>query len=412
MRNIYAAFLVTVTFCVVLLASCHSGFVPLKEGLWRGTFQLPENEIPFIFEVRGESADSTSVFLINGEDRFKTNKIYYSNDSVSIPIDLYDVVLKGKLSKNTFEGDFIKTAVNRKITKVPFKAEHGNLPRFPANNESPSVSLDGTWDINITASGNTEKTVGNFTQKGSVLTGSILEETGDYRFFEGVIPRKSFSLSAFGGSTPYLVKGEFLNDSTFSGEFVTLRQTSKIDGKRNPKASLPDPYGASHLKEGFSKIEFTFPNLQGKQVSLSDPNYKGKVVIVTILGSWCPNCLDEHTFLSSWYKSNHQRGIEIIGLGFERKDDFESARKSLANLKTRLGIEYEILFAGKSSTELASKALPALNGIAAFPTTLFIDRKGNVRKVHTGFSGPATGKFYDEFKQEFNGLIDQLVSEK
>jgi len=56
--------------------------------------------------------------------------------------------------------------------------------------------------------------------------------------------------------------------------------------------------------------------------------------------------------------------------------------------------------------------LPALNGIAAFPTTLFIDRKGNVRKVHTGFSGPATGKFYDEFKKEFNRLIDQLVSEK
>ena len=412
MRNIYAAFLVTVTFCVVLLASCHSGFVPLKEGLWRGTFQLPENEIPFIFEVRGESADSTSVFLINGEDRFKTNKIYYSNDSVSIPIDLYDVVLKGKLTKNTFEGDFIKTAVNREMTKVPFKAEHGNLPRFPANNDPPSASLDGTWDINIIASVNTEKTVGNFIQKGSVLTGSILEETGDYRFFEGVIHGKIFSLSAFGGSTPYLVKGEFMSDTTFSGEFVTLRQTSKIKGKRNPKASLPYPYSASHLKEGFTTVGFTFPNLQGKQVSLSDANYKGKVVIITILGSWCPNCLDENTFLSSWYKCNRQRGIEIVGLGFERKDDFESARKSLANFKTRLGIDYEILFAGKSSIESASKALPALNGIAAFPTTLFIDRKGNVRKVHTGFSGPATGKFYDEFKKEFNRLIDQLVSEK
>ena len=254
--------------------------------------------------------------------------------------------------------------------------------------------------------------MGNFKQDGSRLTGSILEETGDYRFFEGVIHGKQFSLSAFGGSTPYLLKGEFLSDSTFTGEFATLRQTSQIEGKRNPKASLPDPYSASHLKEGFTTVGFTFPNLDGKLVSLSDPKYKDKVVIVTILGSWCPNCLDENAFLSSWYKSNRQRGIEIIGLGFERKDDFESAKKSLTSLKTRLGIEYEILFAGKSSTESASKALPALNGIAAFPTTLFIDRKGNVCKVHTGFSGPATGKFYDEFKQEFNGLIDQLVAEK
>ena len=412
MRNIRTICLAATSLLASLIISCQNGTEPLREGLWRGVFILPGNEIPFVFEVKGNNVDSTTVYLVNGEDRFKINKVTYSNDSVSIAIDLYDVVLKGKLTANTFKGDYIKTAANRKITKVPFKAEHGNLTRFPANNEPASFSLGGTWDMKIIASGNAEKTVGNFAQKGASLTGSILEETGDYRFFEGVINGKSFSLSAFGGSTPYLIKGEFLNDSTFTGEFVTLRQTSKIEGKRNPKASLPDPYSASHLREGFSTVEFTFPNLEGKQVSLADPKYQGKVVIVTILGSWCPNCLDENTFLSSWYKTNRQRGIEIIGLGFERKDDFESSRKSLTSLKNRLGIDYEILFAGKSSTESASKALPALNGIAAFPTTLFIDKKGKVRKVHTGFSGPATGKFYEEFKMEFNDLIDNLVAEK
>ena len=256
-----------------------------------------------------------------------------------------------------------------------------------------------------------KKTVGNFDQKGSLLTGSILTATGDYRFFEGAADGKKFSLSAFGGSTPYLVKGEFTNDSTFTGQFITPRLISKIEGKRNPKAALPDPYTATPLKKGYTSLEFSFPNLDGKKVSLSDPVYKGKVVIVTILGSWCPNCLDENSFLSAWYKANHQRGVEIIGLGFERKNDFESAKKSLTNLKTRLAIPYEILFAGQSGTANASNALPALNGIAAFPTTIFIDKKGNVRKVHTGFSGPATGKFYDEFKTEFNGLIDQLLSE-
>ena len=142
------------------------------------------------------------------------------------------------------------------------------------------------------------------------------------------------------------------------------------------------------------------------------PNYKGKVVIVAILGSWCPNCLDENAFLSEWYKTNSQRGVEIIGLGFERKNDFEYAKKALSNLKTRLGITYDILFAGQSGTANASKALPALNGISAFPTTIFIDKKGKVRKVHTGFTGPATGKFYEEFKVEFNTLIDKLLEEK
>ncbi|MCX6238045.1 MAG: TlpA disulfide reductase family protein [Bacteroidia bacterium] len=394
-----------------VVTSCQPGIKPLKEGLWRGAFILPQNEIPFVFEVKGKSADSTLVYLINGTDRFLLKNTTYGNDSVTIPIDLYSSVLKGKLTENSIEGQLVKVNTDKPVAGVPFKAEFGNLPRFPKGSEIPSVSLTGTWDMNMISSDNTEKTVGNFDQKESLLTGSILTTTGDYRFLEGVVDAKKFALSAFGGSTPYLLKGEFLSDSTFSGEFITPRQTSKIEGKRNLKAALPDPYMASSLKEGFTSIEFSFPNLEGKQVSLSDPIYKGKVVIVTILGSWCPNCLDENAFLSSWYKENHQRGVEIIGLGFERKNDFESAKKSLSNLKTRLDIQYEILFAGQSDTANASKALPALNGIAAFPTTIFIDKKGNVRKVHTGFSGPATGKFYDEFKVEFNKLIDSLLAE-
>jgi len=411
MKNIKWINSILVLLLFGLITSCHPGVKPLKEGLWRGVFTLPGNEIPFAFEVKGKSADSTTVFLINGTDRFELKNITYANDSVSIPIDLYSSVLKGKLTENTIEGQLVKINTDKPVAGVPFKAEFGDLPRFPKSSEAPSVLLTGTWDINIIAKSDTDRTVGNFVQKEALLSGSILTTTGDYRFLEGAVQGKKFALSAFGGSTPYLLKGEFATDSTFTGEFITPRSTSKVEGKRNPKAALPDPYTASHLKEGFSSIEFSFPNLEGRQVSLSDPIYKGKVVIVTILGSWCPNCLDENSFLSGWYKTNHQRGVEIIGLGFERKNDFESAKKSLTNLKTRLGITYEILFAGKSSTESASKALPALNGITAFPTTIFIDKKGNVRKVHTGFNGPATGKFYEEFKTEFNGLIDQLLAE-
>jgi len=398
---------VIVLLLLGLITSCQHGIKPMKVGMWRGVFILPGNEIPFVFEVKSHSADSASVFLINGSDRFELKNIIYDKDSVSIPIDLYSSVLKGKLTEGTFEGQLVKINTSKPVAGVPFKAVYGELPRFPQSSEAPAVSLAGTWDINV----DDEKTVGNFDQKGPVLTGSVLTTTGDYRFLEGVVQGKKFAVSAFGGSTPYLLKGEFSNDDTFTGEFITPRHTAKIEGKRNAKAALPDPYLASHLKDGFTSINFTFPNLDKKQVSLSDSAYKGKVVIVTVLGSWCPNCLDENTFLAGWYKANHKRGVEIIGLGFERNFDFLSAQKSLSILKKRLGITYEILFAGQSSTESASKALPELNGIVAFPSTIFIDKKGNVRKVHTGFNGPATGKFYDEFKVEFNKLVDSLLAE-
>ena len=394
------------------LMSFQQGPKVLKEGLWRGVFTVPGNETPFVFEVKGTGAGNTSVFLINGEDRFQLKNMMYKNDSVTIPIDLYDAVLKGKFTANVFEGRFMKGNSVKPDAGIPFRAEYGKLSRFPESAEAPAVSLTGTWDIEIGTGEQAEKTVGIFDQKKSLLTGSILTTTGDYRFLEGVVQGRNFELSAFGGSSPYLIKGRFTSEDTFSGEFVTARNTIKIEGKRNAKAALPDAYNVTFLKPGYSSLAFTFPNLDGKQVSLADPTYKGKVVIVTILGSWCPNCLDENKFLSGWYKENRMRGVEIIGLGFERKNDFESAKRSLTALKTRLGIEYEILFAGQSGTESASKVLPQLNGIASFPTTIFIDKKGNVRKIHSGFSGPATGKFFEEFKTEFNTLIDKLVSEK
>ena len=412
MRDLRWTNLVIVFFVLVGLSSFQQETKTLKEGLWRGVFTVPENEIPFVFEVKGANPENTSIFLINGEDRFQLKNITYRNDSVFIPIDLYDAVLKGKFSENSLQGRLIKLSNGKSDAGVPFKAEYGKIPRFAGSSEAPAISLTGTWDIEIGSGETMEKTVGIFDQKKSLLTGSILTTTGDYRFLEGVVHGKKFELSAFGGSTPYLLKGEFANDNNFSGEFITPRKTVKLVGKRNAKATLPDAYTVSYLKQGYSTVSFSFPNLDGKKVSLSDPKYKGKVVVVTILGSWCPNCLDENTFLSGWYKANRKRGIEIIGLGFERKNDFESAKKSLTNLKTRLGIEYEILFAGQSGTESASKALPQLNGIASFPTTIFIDKHGNVRKVHSGFNGPATRKFYEEFKSEFNALIDQLVAEK
>ena len=412
MSNLNKINLIVLILGMLGLMSFQQGSNTLKEGLWRGVFTVPGNEIPFVFEAKGTSAGNTSVFLINGEDRFQLKNVVYKNDSVTIPIDLYDAVLKGKFTANTFEGRLINGVSVKPDTGIPFKAEYGKLPRFTESAEAPTVSLTGTWDIEIGTGEQAEKTVGIFDQKKSLLTGSILTTTGDYRFFEGVVQGKNFELSAFGGSSPYLIKGGFSDENTFSGEFVTARKTIKIEGKRNAKAALPDAYSVTYLNPGYSSLAFTFPNLDGKQVSLADQAYKGKVVIVTILGSWCPNCLDENKFLSGWYKENRMRGVEIIGLGFERKNDFESAKKSLTALKTRLDIEYEILFAGQSGTESASKALPQLNGIASFPTTIFIDKKGNVRKIHSGFSGPATGKFFEEFKTEFNTLIDKLVSEK
>ena len=69
------------------------------------------------------------------------------------------------------------------------------------------------------------------------------------------------------------------------------------------------------------------------------------------------------------------------------------------------------MLAGSREKESAAKSLPALNHIMSFPTTIILDKQKKVRHIHTGFSGPGTGIYYEEFVDEFNRVIDQLLAE-
>jgi peroxiredoxin len=272
--------------------------------------------------------------------------------------------------------------------------------------------VDGKWDVLfVEDKGDTTHNVGVFKTKDHVVTGSILTNSGDMRFLEGTYTATGVLLSAFAGLSPYLIELNFIGKDRFEGTFYTTRGKTKLIGTRNDKAGLADPYSLTKMKPGKETLSFKLPNIMGQQISLGDERYKNKVVIVSILGSWCPNCLDEMKYLAPWYKANNNRGVEIVGLSFERKDDFAYAKAAINRLKAKYGTEYEILFAGKVGEEATSKALPEVEKVSSYPTTIFIDKKGKVRKIYTGYNGPATGLFYDEFKDEFNKLIDGLLEE-
>lgn len=397
-----------VLFLLFVLSGCASKSGRLADGRWHGVFLTPDNvEIPFIFEVSNGSTDFPTVTLVNGEERVTLPNISYRNDSVFIPITAYDAVLKAKVLGNEISGEQVKLYSD---SRTPFTAKKSDAPRFTDNGEKAEVSLAGKWQL-IVPEKDSVKQIGLFTQKDNGLTGSILTSSGDYRYLEGTVQGKKFYLSTFGGLSPYLVRGEFSDADNFTAEFITPAGSSKFEGTRNDNATLPDAYAMTSLNEGYSKLSFSLPNLEGKAISINDPQYKDKVVVVSILGSWCPNCLDEAAFLAPWYKENKARGIEVIGLAFERKDDFAYAQQQLTQFKNKYGVEYEILFAGKVGKEAAQKVLPELEKIPSYPTTIFIAKNGSVRKIHAGFNGPATGMYYEEFKAEFNNTINELLAE-
>ena len=219
------------------------------------------------------------------------------------------------------------------------------------------------------------------------------------------------NLSTFDGAHAFLFKADVREDGDLVGTFWSGNHyVADMHFSRGNTMPLIDPHEMTKLKEGYDNLEFSFPNLKGKQVSLDDAKYKGKVTIVQIMGSWCPNCMDETIFYSDIYKQYRDQGLEVVALAYEKADNLQDAKPQLERYQERFDVQYDMLYAGKATKAAASESLPMLDGVKSFPTTVFIDRNGKVRRIHTGFSGPATSE-YENFVKEFKSFVESLLKE-
>ncbi|PHQ57038.1 MAG: alkyl hydroperoxide reductase [Lutibacter sp.] len=381
----------------------------LNAGMWRGEIAMQHKTLPFNFEVI-KNYENYQITLINGNEKLILDNVKVTKDSVFFTMHIFDIDIKAKINGNILEGIYVKNYVDDYT--LPFKAA------FEKNNRvdkaQSNSKFDGKWDMTFTnKNGETSKGIGIFKKENNNLVGTILTPTGDYRYLEGFSTGPDFTLYSFDGNHAFIFEASLENETTLQGDFWSGKSFHEsFTAVKNEYIELPNANELTYLKEGYNKIEFSFPDLNGNLVSLSDKKYNNKVIILQIFGTWCPNCMDETKFFSKWYSENKQRGVEIIGLAFEAKNDFNYAKKRVQKMKDRLNIEYDFLIAGTSNKNEASKKLPMLNKIMSFPTSIFIDKKGNVRNIHTGFSGPATGDYYLKFIDEFNFLMDELLKEE
>jgi thiol-disulfide isomerase/thioredoxin len=381
-------------------------------GSWRGVFQLKAGvEVPFNFEIRTVKEHEQRIFFRNGEEAFDGGRVQVTADSVFVFLDQFDNELAFGIRDRRLIGALRKQ--DNSGAALPVVAEPGVSYRFPENGTAPAGNISGTYDITFTSeNGKEERSVGLFRQNGDKLKGTFLHVTGDSRYLEGVVEGNNFYLSAFYGSVPVFYKGSFSPDGRLTGEVVSARGGQHFSGSVNANAALPDPYKLNWLKEGFNSFDFSFPDVDGHTVSLANPKFKNKVVIVTIGGTWCPNCVDETSFLAPWYKENHARGVEVVSIQYERKTEPDFVKKVLTRQREKYDIQYAQVFGGIADKQVVANSLPALNAFLAFPTTIIIDKKGRVAQIHTGYTGPATGEYYNAFVKEFNDKIDQLLAEK
>ena len=308
------------------------------------------------------------------------------------------------------EGEWVVN--DRENYNIPFKAYQGQSYRFTTLLKPPVMDVSGRWEATFGVEGESPyKAIGEFKQDGNHLSGTFLTETGDYRFLDGTIQHDKLYLSCFDGAHAFLFEAKIQPDSTLIGSFRSGKHYKTLwTAKVNPDVQLRDPHSLSYIREGYEGKTFSFESPEGKTVSLSDPRYQGKVVLIQILGSWCPNCRDESVFLQKYLEEHPDQPVEVIGLSFERYQEPEKAKKSIQTFKKALGLNYEIILAGKADEQETAKALPMLNQVVAYPTLIVADKAGKIRRIHTGFKGPATDE-YQSFKQDFASYIKQLLEE-
>lgn len=433
-------------FLALLFNSClvmENPYATIPPGKWRGTLQLvpkdlgmeksdepyqklkdnkfeevSEGELPFNFEVVYENESDFYIEIINGEERIRLDDIttFHSKatgrDTIIIRFPIYGTYIEGAFQDGLIEGRFYDPARSATYS-IPFRAKHGKNYRFTDLKKEPILDISGKWETTFGVDESEPyKSIGEFKQTQNELSGTFITETGDYRYLEGTVQSDKIYLSCFDGSHAFLFEAKILEDNSLIGSFRSGNHYKTLwESRKNPDFELVNPDSLTFLKEGYESVDFSFENSDGKVISLNDEQYQNKIKIVQIFGTWCPNCRDETAFLVDYINQNKPKGLEVIALAFEKHKDKEKAINAIKTYKERFDIPYEILYAGVSNKKEATKSLPMLNHILSFPTMIFIDRQNKVRRIHTGFSGPATSQ-YQDFQNNFDQFVKELLAEE
>jgi peroxiredoxin len=403
-------------FAIALAASIPQAHAPpgdIKPGPYRVVLQLPGGELPFGLNLERTRTGWTG-WLVNGRERLELSEVAVEGQHLEIRMPGYQNRLTADAQGSQLQGEVVLSKLGGKDQHLPLRAQFGQTYRFFPQPSPGTVDVSGRWSVTFSAEdGTQERAVGELSQSKDIVTGTFLAEGGDHRYLAGQLHGDELYLSTFDGAHAFLYKAKIMGPGgSLAGDFwygTALHE--RWTAKRDAHAALPDPYAITSMRAGDNRFAFAFPDLAGNTVTSQDARFSGKVLIIALGGSWCPNCHDEAALLAPLYREYRAKGLEVVSLMFEHFGDFARAAAATRRFRQQYGIEYTTLIAGVSDTDEAAKKLPGLQKFYGFPTTILIDRKGEVRKIHTGFSGPATGEHYKQFVAGFRRNLEQLLAE-
>jgi thiol-disulfide isomerase/thioredoxin len=396
----------TLLSAAAFLTLVSPGLAQNLTGRWDGSIQFDDYRIPFPIEFSGQGAN-LKVSFFNGDEAVTSTSGKIDGKSVTFQFAHYATQFEGTLSEGVLHGTYgSKRNGFHDLEARP----HNDAAAVTVH--APDIS--GLWDIPNESPKGEHAWRLIVRQTGPEVSAAILRVDGDTGAIVGRYQDGKFVLNHFDGARAYVLEIIPQTDGalalTLKGAHTPLKSFAAVRQTEARAKGLPeptDPEQHTRVKDPTQPLAFSFPDVEGNLVSNTDIQFKNKVVIVNVTGSWCPNCHDEAPFLAELYRRYHALGLEIVALDFEEPEQLADKTRLRAFIK-KYGIEYTYLVAGEPK-ELQAK-IPQAENLNSWPTTFFLGRDGKVRVIHAGFAAAASGEFNAQLKREITRTVERLLS--
>ena len=376
-------------------------------GMWDATITTAGGlQVPFKFEIAGTAPQLTGTFF-DGELRRTSTAGSYSNGELVLPFPEYGAKVIATYKDDRLEGKYDRGTRGAAYVLKAVRATP------PAQSAGAAPSIDGEWRIPLEKPSSKGESAWRMVvrQNGADVSAAILRVDGDTGTLTGGYKDGKFTISHFSGARPSVVELTLADDGSLKiledhrSTRVAYRET---DARAKAAPEPTDPTQHIHIVDPAARFTFSFPDLDGHIVSDTDARFQGKVVIVSLTGTWCPNCHDEAPFLAELYKNYQSKGLEIVALSFEEPAQLKDLSRVRAFVR-QYGITYPFLIAGDTDHE--AETVPQAKNVNTFPAMFVLGKDGRIRATHAGYASKATGKYYMQEQKAFLAELDRLLAE-
>ena len=363
-------------------------------------FKVEDKSIPCRIELKTD----VQWEIVNGAERIPIEIKWGKDSTFTSSLPLFNTYFEGKKEKGIVTGEWVDPTRTGDY-RIPFQIVKTKIREFDTKVHVP-VHLK----YKIVFEDDTVPAILNMdvVKEEYVFFGTVLTETGDYRYLQGEpLDSNRFYLSAFDGTHLFSLDGRRLDNriegifmsgkhylAKFTGEIdanFNLRKADELTWMKNPKEILSLKLNAN------AKTERSF----------GEKDWKGKVTLVQIMGTWCPNCTDESRFVKSMYEKYAAQGLQVVPVSFERGSDKQVSFTRINSQAKQMALPYPVYLGSGAESPQKSAAIvfAQLNHVMSFPTLILIGKDGKVKKVWTGFYGPGTGVHYTEHTKGIENVL-------